>query len=623
MPGSVRRVCALALLCAALGTAGAAPDPAPTLRIENLRIRDPFIYAHPETRTYYLYASAGSRTNGAVAGPGVVVFASKDLTHWTEPRQVFRNPPTFWGGNEVWAPEMHRFGRDFLLFVTFNGRVGGRGTQILRADSPEGPFEVWGPEASTPPDQTALDGTPWIEADGSRWLVYCHEWVQIGDGAMRAVRMTPDWRARVGEPVELFRASQAPWVRALNNPPQRPGTNNFVTDAPWFHRFRDGKLLMLWSSFGAKGYAVGVAESASGRIEGPWRQRPQPLFAEDGGHAMTFRTFEGALKLVLHQPNSGGRERARILDLSDTGDDLLFRPANAPAAYLFAHMTRQDYGRLYYSVSTDGLHWRTLNGGRRVDPGYRGHPDITRGHDGRFYLLGNPPGRDDIRLWVSSNLVAWSLWRDFRPKLEVLPQIQGPGGFHGAPKMFFDEPSGQYLLTWHSSVNIGHPTDTEGLWRGMRTLYVLSRDLVTFTEPKRLFPWEMATIDVLVRREGGRYFAILKDERYPSAAWPTGKTIRIAAADRLLGPYAPPSLPVSPNFCEAPMLLRRPDGAGWYLYSEQYPGRAYRLATAPALDAPWREVFWMEFSVPENARHGCMIELGRAELEAVLAAFGP
>ena len=26
-------------------------------------------------------------------------------------------------------------------------------------------------------------------------------------------------------------------------------------------------------------------------------------------------------------------------------------------AYLFAHMTHQDYGRLYYSASLDGLHW--------------------------------------------------------------------------------------------------------------------------------------------------------------------------------------------------------------------------------------------------------------------------
>tara|TARA_R110002049_G_scaffold309199_1_gene518487 strand:- start:898 stop:1131 length:234 start_codon:yes stop_codon:yes gene_type:complete len=28
--------------------------------------------------------------------------------------------------------------------------------------------------------------------------------------------------------------------------------------------------------------------------------------------------------------------------------------------YLFAHMTHKDYGKLYYSVSLDGLHWNSL-----------------------------------------------------------------------------------------------------------------------------------------------------------------------------------------------------------------------------------------------------------------------
>jgi hypothetical protein len=45
-------------------------------------------------------------------------------------------------------------------------------------------------------------------------------------------------------------------------------------------------------------------------------------------------------------------------------------------AYLFAHMMHADYGRLYYSVSTDGLHWQQLNNGKRVSETYRGHPDI-------------------------------------------------------------------------------------------------------------------------------------------------------------------------------------------------------------------------------------------------------
>ena len=38
----------------------------------------------------------------------------------------------------------------------------------------------------------------------------------------------------------------------------------------------------------------------------------------------------------------------------------------------------------------------------------------------------------------------------------------------------------------------------------------------------------MATIDVSIHQAGGAYYALLKDERYPTLEWTTGKTIRIS-----------------------------------------------------------------------------------------------
>jgi hypothetical protein len=71
---------------------------------------------------------------------------------------------------------------------------------------------------------------------------------------------------------------------------------------------------MLWSSIGAKGYAMGWATSLSGSIEGPWVQADTPFFPDDGGHGMVFRTFEGRPMLVLHQPNDSPNERAVMID---------------------------------------------------------------------------------------------------------------------------------------------------------------------------------------------------------------------------------------------------------------------------------------------------------------------
>lgn len=161
------------------------------------------------------------------------------------------------------------------------------------------------------------------------------------------------------------------------------------------------------------------------------------------------------------------------------------------AAYLFAHMTKEDYGRLYYSVSTDGLHWRQLNGGKRVlGEEYRGHPDIGRGHDGRYYMLGNYSKNSEISIWVSSNLVKWTKLRDFFPDISKTPNFEPALRYHGAPKIFYDEPSSQYLITWHSTNEKPVREEPEKFWSGMRTLYVTSKDLETFSDPKRLFSFD-------------------------------------------------------------------------------------------------------------------------------------
>ncbi len=292
------------------------------LALDGITVRDPFIHADESTNTYYLYAQTGNR--GDSSGDGVEAYRSKDLVHWSRPQLVFRRPDDFWGGKEIWAPEMHKLGDAYYLFVSFNGREGGRGTQILRADSAAGPFTVFSDSANTPPQQRSLDGTPFVDRQGNNWLIYCHEWVQIGDGAMLAVPMSDDWSRRTGEPVHLFNASDAPWAKPLG---MQPG--KYVTDGCFLHRTADDRLLMLWSSFtGAQDrtYAVGIVHSESGTIRGPWRHEPKPLLADNGGHPMLFRTFEGRLTLVLHQPNGGAPARAKLFAVQEAGGTLRITP---------------------------------------------------------------------------------------------------------------------------------------------------------------------------------------------------------------------------------------------------------------------------------------------------------
>jgi len=76
-------------------------------------------------------------------------------------------------------------------------------------------------------------------------------------------------------------------------------------------------LLMLWSSFSNTGYAIGYARSVSGDIQGPWVQEKEPLFSQDGGHGMMFRTFEGKLMLTIHSPNITHKEHLLLFEMED------------------------------------------------------------------------------------------------------------------------------------------------------------------------------------------------------------------------------------------------------------------------------------------------------------------
>lgn len=284
----------------------ASPAGVPT---DGVHIRDPFVLADPSDGTYYMY--------GTTRGDGFDVFSSRDLKTWQGPRAIFRRTPDFWGDQCFWAAECHVYKGKYYLFATVRGAADSLlGTAVFVADSPKGPFREHSKGRLTPRTWQALDGTLYVDGKGNPWMVFCHEWTQLGDGTVEAVRLSRDLKKTVGKPATLFRASSAPWVR-----PHTPG--NYVTDGPFLYRNRKGELLMLWSSFGDRGYAIGVARSQSGEVAGPWLQMPEALFARDGGHGMLFRTFDGELLLSIHRPNVPPDERPRFFRVEEKADGSL------------------------------------------------------------------------------------------------------------------------------------------------------------------------------------------------------------------------------------------------------------------------------------------------------------
>jgi beta-xylosidase len=301
------------------------------MKTSEIQIRDPFIL--PLYPYYYLYGTTDANCWKG-PGEGFNTFRSTDLENWEGPFPAFRPAPDFWGTTNFWAPEVHPYGGRYYMFASFKAPNRYRGTQILAADQPEGPFLPISDDPATPPNWECLDGTLHVDKEGLPWIIFCHEWMQVHNGGMYALPLSADLTQPEGRPVYLFNASEAAWAKPFQHHKitwegvsgEIPPFPCYVTDGPFLHRTADGILLMLWSSIGYEGYAMGLARSLSGHITGPWVQQEAPLWSKDGGHGMIFRTFDGQLRMTLHTPNDSPNERARFIPISEDGLSLCVNP---------------------------------------------------------------------------------------------------------------------------------------------------------------------------------------------------------------------------------------------------------------------------------------------------------
>jgi len=294
------------------------------MKRDEIRIRDPFIFTHESEKMYYLFGTTDT-TCWDGDGVGFDCYKSRDLINWEGPIPAFRSSEGFWATRNFWAPEVHSYKDRYYMFATFKADNMYRGTQILVSDYVSGPYKPLTDRPITPPDWECLDGTLHIDSDGHPWLVFCHEWTQVHNGAMYAMKLTEDLKKGAGRPVFLFNASEGPWVLPLKPHEQEYLSRlfpNYVTDGPYLHRMKKGTLAMLWSSYGTSGYAMGIALSENGDVSGPWIQEEVPLWKEDGGHGMIFHTFDRRLMLTFHSPNNSPDERAVFFEIFEEGDSL-------------------------------------------------------------------------------------------------------------------------------------------------------------------------------------------------------------------------------------------------------------------------------------------------------------
>ena len=284
------------------------------MKLSEIPIRDPFILPMETEKRYYLYGTTDTDPWFG-AGEGFRVWWSENLEDWEGGNYAFIPPIGFWADKNFWAPEVHIYNNAYYMFATFHGKSWGRGVQILKSELPYGPYVPLTDGPITPKQWECLDGTLYME-DGVPWLIFSHEWTQIHDGTICCARLSDDLCHLESEPVVLFHGSQAPWSVSGTGDVITMSGENYVTDGAFlFHPNNTKSLQMLWSSYSESGYAMGIAHSETGSIQGPWSQSEKPYFEKNGGHGMLFKTFEGKLKLAIHTPNESPFERVSLIDV--------------------------------------------------------------------------------------------------------------------------------------------------------------------------------------------------------------------------------------------------------------------------------------------------------------------
>lgn len=285
-------------------------------KLSEIHIRDPYIYVDEKSGFYYMYGTTGSEFSPDHMG--FMCYRSRNLTDWEGPFDAYNSGQDGidFKYQDYWAPEVYHYNDRFYMFATLGPKNEYRRCLVLTAEKPEGPFAIVG--QLTPEGWNCLDASLAIE-DGQPYAVFCREWLEVGDGEMYLVPLKDDLTGPCGEPKLLFTASEYPKCFELT---WENTIKGYVTDGPNVFRSVNDELFMLWSTFtthtGSDKYVLAYCKSASGRLEGPWKQIDPPLEVEDGGHGMVFRDFQGELHYILHSPNTDTLERPVIYSLDDT-----------------------------------------------------------------------------------------------------------------------------------------------------------------------------------------------------------------------------------------------------------------------------------------------------------------
>ena len=268
---------------------------------------DPFVLT--VGGTYFAYATNSVEGN-------IQIIQSSDLTQWTAVGNALPNLPSWAAPNHTWAPAVLPVEGQYVLYYT--AQVAQGGPQCISAavaSQPQGPFidTSTGPFACQPTLGGSIDPSPFVDADGTPYLV----WKSSGEGdqptTIWSQQLDPAGTGLAGTGATPLLVPDEGWEGGNVEAP------DLVQNAGRYFLFYSGND---WNS---AHYAVGVA-SCSGPLGPCIRPSTQPIltssadFAGPGGESV-FTDQSGGLWIAFHawSPGEVGYPYTR---------DLYVRPLN-------------------------------------------------------------------------------------------------------------------------------------------------------------------------------------------------------------------------------------------------------------------------------------------------------
>ena len=292
-----------------------------------------------------------------------------------------------------------------------------------------------------------------------------------------------------------------------------------------------------------------------------------------------------------------------------------------PVAYLFAYFlgNAADQERLSYAISTDGYHFKALNGGKAVwqssvGTGCIRDPYIFKGQDGLWHLLATDMksslGWSSNRNLISAKSTDLVHWFD-ESLIEIANKYPNMMNCDRAwaPQAIWDPEKESYMIYFAARVP---GTDDRTIM-----YYAYSKDLMTLDgAPQLLFAPANGNdaIDSDIIYENNKYYMYYKNE--------TNKHIYLATADHASGPYKEIKQVSEGNLgVEGPNIYKVTGKNEWLLMSDAYGNGYYVMQKTTDLEN-FTTVSRDAYSFDFTPRHGYVIPINADQYAALTGAFG-